>query len=158
MGMLPGAEGVTVNIELSINRCWPRTRECHCSLLWCSGAVVQWSCTRMVLWSNQKRRVVAPCKGRRLQIPVGKGPTDWPRTFDPPFIPHHIHGKRLPQHMRLPHKVLDPTSSVSESNRDRWKWRSSVMSMFALVSTTTIAPKLVLLSNLSGCRDHGHVL
>lgn len=44
------------------------------------------------------------------------------------------------------------------SNRDRWKWRSSVMSMFALVSTTTIAPKLVLLSNLSGCREHGRVL
>lgn len=71
-------------------------------LLWCSGAVVMYA---MVLWSNQKRRVVAPCKGRRLQIPVGKGPTDWPRTFDPPIIPHHIHGKRLPQDMRLPHKV-----------------------------------------------------
>lgn len=117
MGMLPGAEGVTVNIELSINRCWPRTRECHCSLLWCSGAVVMYA---MVLWSNQKRRVVAPCKGRRLQIPVGKGPTDWPRTFDPPFIPHHIHGKRLRSTCGFPTK-LDPTSSVSELHSTRWR-------------------------------------
>lgn len=39
MGVLPGAEGVPVNIELSINRCWPRTGECHCH---CSGAAVQW--------------------------------------------------------------------------------------------------------------------
>lgn len=44
MGVLPGAEGVPVNIELSINRCWPRTKGVPLPPLWCSAVqcVVQW--------------------------------------------------------------------------------------------------------------------
>lgn len=78
-------------------------------LHWCSGAVVMYA---MVLWSNQKHRVVAPCKGRRLQIPVGKGPTDWPRTFDAPLFPIISTAGGYRRTCGFPTK-LDPTSSVS---------------------------------------------
>lgn len=102
------------------------------ALQWCSGAgaVVMYA---MVLWSNQKRRVVAPCKGRPLQISVGQGPTDWPRTFDHPLFPIISTASGYRRTCGFPTK-LDPTSSVSElhstrwrPNRDRWEWRSSVI-------------------------------
>lgn len=70
--------------------------------------------------------------------------------------------------MRLPHKVgsnvqpvLSYTARVGVQQRSMEVWRSSVVSLLALVSTNTAplhcTPELVL-SNLSGCREHGHVL
>ena len=128
MGVLPGAEGVPVNIELSINRCWPRTSECHCTPQWCSGAPVMYA---MVLWSNQTRRLVAPCKGCRLQLPVGNGPTDWPRTFDPPLFPIISTASGYRSACGFP-TMLDPTSSVclSYTARVGVQQRSMAMAIF----------------------------
>lgn len=163
MGVLPGAEGVPVNIELSINRCWPRTREHHCH---CSGAVVQWSCMR---WSCGQTRGAG--WWRRVKAAVSRFP--WVKV--PLIGPEHsiLHyspsyprqaATALPQDMRLPHKVgsnverVGVTQHALASNRDRCEWRSLVMSTAALFSNTTVASHKRVLSNLSGCREHGHVL
>lgn len=72
---------------------------------------------------------MAPCEGCRLQIPVGNGPTDWPRTFDPPLFPIISTAGGYRSACGFP-TMLDPTSSVCAcvwvtqhalaSNRDRW--------------------------------------
>lgn len=79
-------------------------------LQWCSGAAVLYA---MVLWSNQKRRVVAPCKGRVSRFPWAKVPLIGPEHSILHYSPFISTAGGYRRTCGFPTK-LDPTSSVSE--------------------------------------------
>lgn len=84
-------------------------------LLWCIGAAVMYA---MVQWSNQKRSLVAPCKGRLSRFPCPAVPLIGPEHSILHIIPHHIHGTATAGHAASPQSW---TSSVSELHSTRWR-------------------------------------
>lgn len=127
MGMLPGAEGVTVNIELSINRCWPRTRECHCH---CGGAVVQWSCMR---WSCGQTRSAGwwrRVKAAVSRFPWVKVPLIGPEHSIRLYSPSYPRQAAAAGHAASPQSWIQRRACLSYTARDGVQQRSMEMAIF----------------------------
>lgn len=127
-----------LNIELSINRRWPRPKYCHCCDHVRYGPVVK-----------PEAQVNGAVQRLPLQIAVGDCSTDWPRTFDHPLFPIISMAKRYRSTCGFPHNVgfnvvppplrrVQVTQRTLMSNKDRWRWRSLVMNHFTSCVTITV--------------------